>query len=131
MSGHDVTPGEAAVLNEQITAPNLSELPWQLSLGLVLVDEKPTLFALYSRTEPESSSPESPGYAAIGPAATGHVTAWVVALPDGAAVLLPTTGGAQARPILTTMHQIRRRWSRLMDAELVQVAGRQALHTAA
>lgn len=104
------------MLEERTLTP---ELPWQLSLGLVFVEEKPTLFALYQRGDSGS---------------TGRVSAWVLALPDGAAVLLPTDEGALAgppRPILTTLPNVRRRWARLMEAELVQVAGREALHTAA
>jgi hypothetical protein len=105
------------VLNDRHTAADLPELPWQLSLGLVLVDEKPTLFALYHRGEHGAS---------------GHVAAWVVALPDDAAVILPIDGtGSPARPVMTTLQNVRRRWCRLLEAELVQVAGRQALHLAA
>ncbi|MEV7229463.1 MULTISPECIES: hypothetical protein [Polymorphospora] len=104
------------MINERVTAGDVAELPWQLSLGLVLVDEKPSLYALYDR-----GGMDDPG----------RVAAWVVALPDGAAVLLPTEDGPQARPILTTLHQVRRRWSRLLQAELVQVAGRRAQHLAA
>jgi hypothetical protein len=87
------------------------DLPWQLNLGLVLVDAKPGLFGLYRRAEG---------------AAPGAVVAWVVALPDGDAVVLPTDAPA----IYTTLPDVRRRWAPLMRAELVQVAGRDALHTA-
>jgi hypothetical protein len=55
-----------------------------------------------------------------------HAGHWVVALPDGDAVVLPAAG----RPIFTTLVAVRRRWAPLMNAELVQVAGRDALHTA-
>jgi hypothetical protein len=103
------------VLDERIATHAPPEIPWQLGLGMVLVDEKPSLLALYHRGD--SDTP-------------GQVAAWVVALPDGTAVLLPTTGsaGQPANPVLTTLRNVRRRWARLLEAELVQVAGREALH---
>ncbi|WP_213453614.1 hypothetical protein [Rhizomonospora bruguierae] len=97
------------MLNER-TAP---ELPWQLDLKLVMVDEKPAQYALYRRAD-------------VG----ARVVAWVFVLPDGSAVLLPTEP-VGSRPILTTMDSVRRRWVRLMEAELVQVVGRQPLYMAA
>jgi hypothetical protein len=87
------------------------DLPWQLNLGLVLVDAKPGLFGLYRRGDDMRP---------------GEVVAWVVALPDGNAVVLPD----RAQPIFTSLLEVRRRWAPLMGAELVQVAGRDALHTA-
>jgi len=87
------------------------DLPWQLNLGLVLVDAKPGLFGLYRRGDDMQP---------------GEVVAWVVALPDGNAVVLPD----RAQPIFTSLLEVRRRWAPLMGAELVQVAGRDALHTA-
>jgi hypothetical protein len=115
------TIGEADVL-ERIATPAPPEIPWQLGLGIVLVNEKPSLFALYHPGEGDSPTDDSPG----------HVAAWVIALPDGAAVLLPTGGltGQPVSPVLTTLRSVRRRWARLMEAELVQVAGREALHLA-
>ncbi len=91
------------------------EVPWQLLLGRIHVDEKPTLVGLYraaTGTEP------------------GRLIAWVIALPDGDAVLMPLDG-PDRRPILTTLRGVRRRWARLLGADLVQVAGREALHLAA
>jgi hypothetical protein len=102
------------VLDERI-APEVPELPWHLGLGLVLVDEKPAQYALYRRGDAQ---------------ARGHVVAWLFVLPDGSAVLLPTEP-AGARPILTTMASVRRRWVHVMEAELVQVVGRQPLNMAA
>jgi hypothetical protein len=87
------------------------DLPWQLNLGLVLVDAKPGVFGLYRRGDDLSP---------------GEVVAWVVALPDGNAVVLPDRG----HPVFTSLAEVRRRWAPLMGAELVQVAGRDALHTA-
>ncbi len=104
------------MLDHRTPPLEIRDLPWQLSLGLVFVDEKPTLFALYRR--------RSEGGAA------GSVVAWVVALPDGAAVLLPADGH-DIHPMFTTLVNVRNRWARLMRAELVQVAGRDALHMAA
>jgi hypothetical protein len=106
-------PREAAVLDEQTLVPELPELPWQLRLGLVFVDEKPTVFALYRRANGETG---------------GKVTAWLIALPGDNAVLLPVDGDASTRPILTTLHSVRRRWLRVYESELVQVVGPQAQH---
>lgn len=110
------------MLDERIASPTPPEIPWQLGLGIVLVDEKPSLFALYHLGEGDSPIRDSPG----------HIAAWVIALPDGAAVLLPTAGGPgrPVSPVLTTLRNVRRRWARLMEAELVQVAGREAAHLA-
>ena len=102
------------MLDERI-APEVPELPWQLSLGLVFVEEKPCLYALYRRGESGTA---------------GRVVAWLVALPDGGAFLLPVDG-AGARPITTTMANVRRRWVNVLEAELVQVVGRQPVHLAA
>jgi hypothetical protein len=81
--------------------------------GLLLVDEEPATLALYRRDDD----------------GTGRVVAWVVAMPNGDALRMPADqpGG---RPVYTTLANIRRRWADLMDAELVQVAGRQALSLA-
>jgi hypothetical protein len=91
-----------------------SELPWQLRLGRVHVDSKPTLVGLYR----DASGDEQ-----------GRLVAWVIALPEGAAVVLPVDG-PDKRPILTTLRGVRRRWARQLGATLVQVAGREALHLA-
>jgi hypothetical protein len=82
-------------------------------MGLLLVDEEPTVLALYRRDDD----------------GTGEVVAWVFALPSGDALMVPiaTPGG---RPLLTTLANIRRRWAALMEAELVQVAGRRSLRLA-
>ncbi|GAA4680866.1 hypothetical protein [Phytohabitans rumicis] len=101
------------MLDEQTLAAELPDLPWQLRLGLVFVDEKPTVFALYRRATGETA---------------GKVTAWLIALPGDNAVLLPVDGDASTRPILTTLHNVRRRWLRLYESELVQVVGPQAQH---
>ena len=111
------TIGEATVLDERTATPAPPEFPWQLGLGMVLVNEKPSLFALYHRG----------GYDSV-----DQIAAWVIALPDGAAVLVPVGEGGDrsASPILTTLRSVRRRWVRLLGAELVQVTGREALHLA-
>ena len=54
-----------------------SAVPWQLSLGRIHVDEKPTLVGLYR----DGADGEE-----------GRLVAWVLALPDGAAVILPVEG---------------------------------------
>jgi hypothetical protein len=90
------------------------ELPWQLRLGRIHVDSKPTLVGLYR----DASGTER-----------GRLVAWVVALPGGDAVVLPVDG-PDKRPVLTTLRGVRRRWARLLGATLVQVAGREALHLA-
>jgi hypothetical protein len=100
------------VLDERTLVPDLSELPWQLRLGLVFVDEKPSVYALYRPADDE---------------AEGRVVAWLFALPGDNAVLLPV-GDRSSRPILTTLHNVRRRWLRLLESELVQVVGPQAQH---
>ncbi|GLH95878.1 hypothetical protein [Phytohabitans aurantiacus] len=100
------------MLDERTFAADPSELPWQLDTGLVFVDERPIVFALYRRGDRDTA---------------GQVVAWLLVLPDGNAILQPTEG-TPARPILTTLHSVRRRWIRLLDAELVQVVGRQAQH---
>jgi len=89
---------------------------WQTELHVVQVDQKPSLLALY-RTN-----------AAGG--ATGEVVAWAVALPDGAAVVVPLDP-ADKRPILTTLRGVRRRWAPMLDAILVKVTGRETLNPAA
>jgi hypothetical protein len=83
---------------------------WPSQLGLLLVDEEPGALALYRRDDE----------------GTGRVVAWVLALPNGDALLVfaDEPGG---RPIVTTLASVRRRWADLMDAELVRVAGRKAL----
>lgn len=102
------------MLNELTVKPAPPELPWQLELGRVLVDKKPSLLALCRSGD------------------DGRIAAWVLALPDGAAVLLPTTRDDEqaARPVHTTVRNIRRRWARLFEADLVQVCGPEALHLA-
>src|SRR5687768_7166446 len=105
-------PREAAVLDERTLAPDLAKLPWQLRLGLVYVDEKPSVYALYRPADDE---------------AEGRVVAWLFALPGDNAVLLPV-GGRSPRPIMTTLDNVRRRWLRLLESELVQVIGPQAPH---
>lgn len=100
------------MLDEQTLAPELPELPWQLRLGLVFVDEKPTIFALYRRDHGGGG---------------GRVVAWLIALPGDDAVLLPVED-APSRPIVTTLESVRRRWLRLLESELVQVVGPQAQH---
>lgn len=97
------------MLDERTLATTPSELPWQLDTGLVFVDEKPSVFALYRRGDRETA---------------GQVAGWLFVVPGGDAVLLPTEG-TPARPILTTLRSVRRRWLRLLEAELVQVVGRQ------
>jgi hypothetical protein len=91
------------------------DLPWQLDLGQVHVDEKPTLVGLYR--DGDGDEP-------------GRLVAWVVALPEGGAVLLPVDG-PDRRPILTTLRGVRRRWARALGAKLVRVTGREALNLAA
>ena len=98
---------------ESLSAPPDADHPRHLDLPLVLVEEKPTLLALYERDE-----------------SGGRIAAWVIALPDGAAVLL-SARDAHASPLRTTLANIRSRWAPLLDAELVQVIGRDAVHLAA
>ncbi|MFC0533648.1 hypothetical protein [Phytohabitans kaempferiae] len=100
------------MLDEKTTVPDVPELPWQLRLGLVYVDEKPTVFALYRRDESGTG---------------GHVVAWLMALPGDEAVLIPI-GETPSRPIVTTLELVQRRWLRLLESELVQVMGPQAQH---
>ena len=100
------------MLDEQTLVPNLPELPWQLRLSLVFVDEKPTLFALYRRGED---------------GADGRVVAWLMVLPGDHAVLIPVDE-SPSRPIVTTLRSVRRRWLRVLESELVQVVGPQAQH---
>ena len=95
--------------------PDARQLPWQLHLGKVHVEEKPTLVGLY-----RDATADEPG----------RLVAWVVALPEGGAVLLPV-GGPDNRPILTTLRGVRRRWARALGAKLVRVTGREALNLAA
>ena len=83
-------------------------------IGLLLVDDEPVVLALYRR----------------GDGGAGEVVAWVVLLPHGDAILLPTDD-PHGHSIRTTLDNVRRRWVDLMDAELVQVAGRRALNLAA
>lgn len=97
------------MLDERALAPSPAELPWQLDTGLVFVDEKPSVFALYRRGDRETA---------------GRVVGWLMVLPGGDAVLIPTEGPSD-RPILTTLHNVRRRWLRLLEVELVQVVGQQ------
>ena len=94
--------------------PAAGDLPWQLHLGRVHVEEKPTLVRLY-----RDATADEPG----------QLVAWVVALPEGGAVLLPVDG-PDRRSVLTTLRGIRRRWSRALGAKLVRVTGREALHLA-
>ncbi|MDQ7907758.1 hypothetical protein RB614_24865 [Phytohabitans sp. ZYX-F-186] len=49
------------MLDERTLVPELPELPWQLRLGLVFVDEKPTLFALYRRDKGRDGEGHTPG----------------------------------------------------------------------
>lgn len=93
-----------------------AELPWHEQLGLVHVEEKPILLALY-----RDGTAEEP---------VGQVVAWAVAMPDGSAVVVPLDP-ADNRPILTTLRGVRRRWAPLLDATLVKVAGRETLPRAA
>ncbi|HEU4421280.1 MAG TPA: hypothetical protein VFR67_01935 [Pilimelia sp.] len=86
---------------------------WPNQLGLLLVDDEPAVLALYRRDEGD----------------TGEVVAWVVVLPHGDVILLPTDD-PDGHSIRTTLSSVRRRWTNLMDAELVQVAGRPALKLA-
>lgn len=65
-----------------------------------------------------------------GAAGGGAVVAWAVALPDGAAVVVPLDAGDN-RPILTTVRGLRRRWAPLLRATLVRVSGREVLNRAA
>ncbi|BCB85043.1 hypothetical protein [Phytohabitans suffuscus] len=100
------------MLDEQTLVPELPELPWQLRLGLVFVDEKPLLFAFYRRDEEGSG---------------GRVVAWLMVLPGDHVVLIPVDG-TPSRPIVTTLVSVRRRWLRLFESELVQVVGPQTQH---
>lgn len=100
------------MLDEQTLVPELPELPWQLRLGLVFVDEKPTIFALYRRDDVGTG---------------GRVVAWLMVLPGDHAVLIPVDE-TPSRPIVTTLQNIQRRWLRVLEAELVQVVGPQAQH---
>lgn len=61
---------------------------------------------------------------------TARVVAWVLALPNGDAVLVPLATAATA-PIVTTMDNVCARWARLLDAELAPVPPRYSLHLAA
>jgi hypothetical protein len=99
-------------LDEQMLVPELPELPWQLRLGLVFVDEKPTLFALYRRGEGGTG---------------GRVVAGENHQPGDHAVLIPVDE-TPSRPIVTTLRSVQRRWLRLLESELVQVVGPQAQH---
>lgn len=100
------------MLDERTLFSDLPELPWQLRLGLVYVDERPTIFALYRR--------DTDG-------AGGRVVAWLMVLPGDHAVLVPV-GETPSRPIVTTLRSVQRRWLRLLESELVQVVGPQAQH---
>lgn len=100
------------MLDEQTLVPDLPELPWQLRLGLVFVDEKPTLFGLYRRDDGDAG---------------GRVVAWLMVLPGDHAVLIPVEE-TPSRPIVTTLQNVQRRWLRLLESELVQVVGPQAQH---
>jgi hypothetical protein len=99
------------VLDERTTA--IAGASWTSQLGLLLVEDEPDVLALYRPNDEEAAK----------------VVAWVLVLPDGGAILVPVDepGG---RPIVTTLDNVRRRWTRLMDAELVQVAGRRSLRLA-
>ena len=79
--------------------------------------DRPSLFALY-----RSAVDATHG--------TGTVIAWVVALTDGTAVLLPV-GDPVGDPIRTTIHSARRRWAPLWDAELIAVDDAGDVHLAA
>lgn len=100
------------MLDEQTLIPDVPDLPWQLRLGLVFVDEKPTLFGLYRRDD------EGTG---------GRVVAWLMVLPGDQAVLIPVDD-QPGRPIVTTLENVQRRWLRMFESELVQVVGPQAQH---
>jgi hypothetical protein len=102
---------EADVLHESTAAAATTGVPPQL--GLLLIDEEPTTLALYRRDDNGA----------------GQVVAWVLVLPNGDALLVFADQPA-ARPVVTTLSSVRRRWADLMDAELVQVAGRRALRLA-
>jgi len=82
-------------------------------LGLLLVEDEPAVLALYRRDDDHS----------------GDVVAWVFVLPGGEAILLPTED-SRGRSVRTTLENVRHRWADLMDAELVQVAGRRTLNLA-
>ncbi len=80
--------------------------------------DRPALLALYRHHDANS------------PHGTGQVVAWVFALPDGAAILLPV-GDQAGDPIRTTVRSAGRRWARLWDAELIALDDRDGLHLAA
>ncbi|HWG99109.1 MAG TPA: hypothetical protein VNV66_07235 [Pilimelia sp.] len=84
-----------------------ADTAWPAALGLLLVDQEPAIFALYRREEGQE---------------TGHIVAWVAVIPDGDAFLV-WADSPGTRPVLTTLANVRRRWTDLLDAELVQVAG--------
>jgi hypothetical protein len=99
-------PGEVDMLDERTAGV----ANWPNPLGLLLVENEPAVLALYRR--------EDDG--------TGDVVAWVVSFPNGEAILLPTED-PHGHSIRTTLESVRLRWADLLDAELVQVAGRRAI----
>lgn len=84
-------------------------------MSMILVEEKPSLLALYKRGPADSP---------------GSVVSWVLVLPDGSAIVLPADGRA-GPSIRTTLADVRRRWVRAFRAELVEVAGREVVRRAA
>src|SRR4029453_15913541 len=111
MSINRVRVGEANMLDERTTGAAGVGSPYDI--GLPPGGEATSVLALYRRDDDGS----------------GDVVAWVFALPNGDALLVPIaiSGG---RPLLTTLANVRRRWAALMEAELVQVAGRRSLRLA-
>lgn len=100
------------MFHELTAAPELTELPRRRDSATS--DEQPALMMLSRHGSGAGDS-------------AGQVVAWVMALPNGDAVLLSLEQAGTA-PFLTTMDNVRRRWTALLDAELAPVTPRHSRH---